>query len=75
MLHNSAMNPCRRDFLRSFAALGLGTLLPAGSLSQTTANAQSRKFRIWVFSDPHVGRDLKYGNGRESLADAIRQSE
>jgi hypothetical protein len=31
-------------------------------------------FRVWVFSDAHVGRDKKYGN-RESLAEALRQSE
>jgi hypothetical protein len=32
-----------------------------------------RTFRVWVFSDAHVGTDLR--NGRESLATALRQSE
>ncbi|MCC6389035.1 MAG: metallophosphoesterase [Bryobacterales bacterium] len=32
-----------------------------------------RKFRVWVFSDAHVGTDLR--GGRESLAIALRQSE
>ncbi len=30
-------------------------------------------FRVWAFGDAHVGSDLRHG--RESLADAIRQSE
>jgi hypothetical protein len=32
------------------------------------------RFRVWVFSDAHVGRDKKYGP-RDSLAEAISQSE
>src|SRR5262249_3316565 len=32
-----------------------------------------RTFRVWVFSDAHVGSDEKYG--RESLAAALRESE
>jgi hypothetical protein len=32
-----------------------------------------RRFVVWAAGDAHVGTDLK--NGRESLADAIRQSE
>ncbi len=32
-----------------------------------------RKFRVWVFSDSHVGSDLRAG--RESLAIPLRQSE
>ena len=32
-----------------------------------------RQFRVWVFGDAHVGTDI--GQGRESLAEAIRQSE
>jgi len=31
-------------------------------------------FKLWAFGDAHVGTDLKRGN-RESLADALRQSE
>ncbi len=42
----------------------------------TNAAADSlQPFRVWVFSDAHVARDKKYGNGRESLAEALRQSE
>jgi len=40
------------------------------------ANADSvgpKKFRVWVFSDAHVGTDKE--QGRESLATALRQSE
>jgi hypothetical protein len=43
-------------------------ILSAGLHAQTP-----RTFRVWVFSDAHVGSDQK--NGRESLATAIRQSE
>jgi len=32
------------------------------------------RFRVWVFGCPHVGTDLRAA-GRESLAEAIRQSE
>lgn len=35
--------------------------------------AEGDTFDVWAFSCAHVGTDLK--NGRESLADAIRQSE
>lgn len=34
----------------------------------------AKQFRIWAMSCSHVGTDLRVGN-RESLADAIRQSE
>ncbi|MCA1809181.1 MAG: hypothetical protein ABR497_05785 [Kiritimatiellia bacterium] len=34
---------------------------------------QNKNFNLWVFGDAHVGSDLKHG--RESLADAIRDSE
>jgi hypothetical protein len=37
------------------------------------AKAPPRTFRVWVFADAHVGTDKK--SGRESLAEAIRQSE
>ena len=33
----------------------------------------SGQFRLWVSGCWHVGTDIRYG--RESLADAIRQSE
>jgi hypothetical protein len=33
----------------------------------------TKQLRLWVWGDAHVGSDLKHG--RESLADALRQSE
>jgi len=76
----SARNPSRRDFLTALGAAGLRTLLSQGSVfAQSARNPSSEKgapgtFRVWVFSDAHVGRDKKYGP-RDSLADAIRQTE
>ena len=71
----------RRKFLAALAAAGMSTAMPCSSLlAQSDAGgvppqrATPKSFRIWVFSDAHVGRDAKYGP-RESLADAIRQSE
>ena len=34
---------------------------------------EERTFKVWVFSDPHVGTDIE--EGYESLAEALRQSE
>ncbi len=63
------------------AALGMATALTPGLLSAQDAAGTARPhgetprtFRVWVFSDAHVGRDKKYGP-RESLAEALRQSE
>ena len=43
-------------------------------LTPVRANGETpRRFRVWVFSDAHVGSDK--ANGRESLSTAIRQSE
>jgi hypothetical protein len=49
--------------------LVLLTLIAVVQLDGQTA----RTFRVWVFSDAHVGTDLELG--RESLSTAIRQSE
>lgn len=49
------------------AFLGLAGALPLG------AAASADTLRLWTFSDAHVGTDRRFG--RESLADAIRQSE
>src|ERR1044071_9062666 len=49
-------------------------LITAAILGSTAAMAAApREFRVWVFSDAHVGTDKDAG--RESLAEAIRQSE
>jgi hypothetical protein len=37
------------------------------------ADPAPKTFRVWVFSDAHVGTDKQ--NGRESLATALKQSE
>jgi len=67
------MNHSRRDFLNAIGALGVAATFSGINHTQTTESA--KKFRVWVFSDAHVGRDEKYGNGRESLAEALQQSE
>ena len=41
--------------------------------TQPETAVSSRQFRIWAFADSHVGTDITYQ--RESLAEAIRQSE
>jgi hypothetical protein len=70
----------RRAFMKALVALGISPVMPGISLlKQATGNSFSKsetpkKFRVWVFADAHVGRDKKYGP-RESLAEAIRQSE
>ena len=61
----------RRSFLRQTGAALLGvTIAPPCALAVGPGPAE---FRLWATSDSHVGTDLK--KGRESLADAIRQSE
>jgi hypothetical protein len=81
-VHNiqaDARSQSRRAFLTAIAVLGI-PVLPGGSslaevAGENTSKADaSRKFRVWVLSDAHVSRDTKYGP-RESLAEAIRQSE
>lgn len=59
----------RRRFVRDSAAgITLANLAPA-----LTADAAPKQFRLWAIGDAHVGTDTK--KKRESLADAIRQSE
>lgn len=55
----------RRAFIAGAAA--------AGACAQLGAGDGARTFRLWAMGDAHVGTDLK--RKRESLADAIRQSE
>ena len=40
---------------------------------QVDAEDSPRQFRVWAFADSHVGTDISFE--RESLAEAIRQSE
>src|SRR5713101_7014904 len=71
-------NHSRRDFLTALVGLGVSTATPCKLLlatEKTKAKSESpMRFRVWVFSDGHVGRDKKYGS-RDSLAEAISQSE
>src|SRR5688500_9438104 len=72
----ASMNAMNRRAFISNTAVGaaLAGLGPSRLLhGQSAAGEKRRTFRIWVASDPHVGRDIMYG--RESLADAIRDSE
>ena len=77
---SGTQNHSRRDFLIALVALGMSPVMPCSSwLKQASSNLLSKsetpkKFRVWAFSDAHVSRDAKYGP-RESLAEAIRQSE
>jgi len=51
-----------------FLSIVVAVITPARA--DTAAPAQ---FRVWVFSDAHVGSDQE--NGRDSLITAIQQSE
>ncbi len=72
------LNHSRRDFFTAMVGLGVSTAMPCSSLlADENAKPKSEspmRFRVWVFSDAHVGRDKKYGP-RDSLAEAISQSE
>src|SRR6266404_3762045 len=80
MVHKDGHAHSRRSFLNALAGLGVTTATASivwpqqpEKKAQPTGE-RPKTFRVWVFSDAHVGRDLKNGP-RESLADAIRQSE
>ena len=65
------MIKCNLSF---FFPVLLVALLSSASLLANESSAHGAKiFKVWVFSDPHVGTDIK--EGYESLATAIRQSE
>jgi hypothetical protein len=61
----------RRKFLLS----SLGAFTLGGISSSRTIDSESSKkqFNLWAFGDEHIGTDIKHG--RESLAEAIAQSE
>jgi hypothetical protein len=48
-------------------------LLLVAALSAPVTAAPAKQFRLWTIGDAHVGTDIQ--RKRESLADAIRQSE
>lgn len=58
-----------RKFLKSlFLVVVFAVLLLVSIHSEAP-----RKFQVWIFADAHVGTDKK--QGRDSLAEALRQSE
>ncbi len=64
----------RRAFLSSpTIAACAGTLTLPGLYVLGNEGQTQRQFRLWACGDSHVGTDLR--QKRESLADAIRQSE
>jgi hypothetical protein len=62
----------RRTFLQSAAAATSALVVPRVYVLGDEG-PQPKQFRLWACGDSHVGTDLK--KNRESLADAIRQSE
>jgi hypothetical protein len=64
----------RRDFQRASVCAASGTVLGMGTETRGAVAKSPQTFRVWVTSDAHVGTDLRH-HKRESLADAIRQSE
>jgi len=64
----------RREFLKVVGGLTLaGAAIPITAVAAEKSNFAPRQLRLWAIGDAHVGTDLKHK--RESLADAIRQSE
>src|SRR5450432_3739177 len=61
----------RRKFLLS--SLGAFTLGSRSSSNSSGIKSSNKRFHLWAFGDAHVGTDIKHG--RESLAEAITQSE
>jgi len=64
--------------LIAFAMTMALACIPLSAQDASTIKPQSKAkapktFRVWVFSDAHVGTDKK--QRRESLAEALRQSE
>ena len=59
----------RRQFLAASGAALAGAAVPSGA-----ADKAPKTFHLWATGCAHVGSDLRRGK-RESLADAIRQSE
>lgn len=77
----------RRDFHRATAAAavaGTGWTSQAAAAKEEADSEKPRVFRVWAMGDPHVhtdlylrrdGRRVRRPDARESLGDAIRQSE
>src|SRR3569833_1389194 len=59
----------RREVLQATAAVAAPALLARPIQAATSP----KQFNLWAFGDAHVGTDFKHG--RESLAEALRQSE
>ncbi|MDZ4849160.1 MAG: metallophosphoesterase [Pirellulaceae bacterium] len=69
-MKNNARNITRRRFAQGTTITGVALANVAPALA---ADAPPKQFRLWAIGDPHVGTDI--ARKRESLADAIRQSE
>ena len=64
----------RREFLNALGGLTLASVAASPQVALARESSEPRStFRLWAIGDAHVGTDLKHK--RESLADAIRQSE
>jgi len=63
---------------RRFVTTSVSLVVPSAIACRAFAAGKDRAFRLWAMGCPHVGNDIRKGRGRkprESLADAIRQSE
>ncbi|MHB8900585.1 MAG: metallophosphoesterase [Thermoguttaceae bacterium] len=65
--------PARKIDRRRFVGYSAALAAAACSTSSWASDAGARAFRLWAIGDAHVGTDLV--RKRESLAEAIRQSE
>jgi len=77
MRHRHQRTVNRRQFIVSTtlaASAGVGAALAAAAEPTLSNQATGKVFRLWTMGCAHVGSDLRKGK-RESLADAIRQSE
>ena len=63
----------RRQFVQMTAIAATGLQVGCAAMRRPKAERTSETFRVWVMGCAHVGTDLR--RGRESLAEAIRQSE
>ena len=72
----------RRQFVSATTTAALVSAVPSSDAAMSLATAAAsgqqtkpaRTFRLWAMGDSHVGTDMRRAK-RESLADAIRQSE
>lgn len=76
MLNPRPTDPSRRAFVAGVAGsavAGTQAMLGAQAGRADERGKEARQFRVWAMSCSHVGTDRR--RGRESLAEAIRQTE